>query len=224
LWENTTAISPPHVKNCEDFHLTETMADNSITWMDRHLALNPDRPFFMWWTPGAAHGPHHVAKKWADTYKGKFNDGWDVYQKRIFERQKAMGWIPALIGVDHDQQVRVSGPSGSGIAVTLTLTSRPPFLQQAVCVISFHNCPSRRYQLLSYQMATSFKSGSGKTNIGTPGGAFTSLPLDALRSDSTWMAPPAAHSGWLEPGRNGADFLTPRYPAPTPLFTPPAQT
>jgi len=95
LWENTTPISPPHVKNYEDYHLTEAMADKAITWMRRHLAMNPDRPFFMWWTPGAVHGPHHVAKKWADKYKGKFNDGWDAYQKRVFERQKAMGWIPA---------------------------------------------------------------------------------------------------------------------------------
>jgi arylsulfatase len=95
LWENTTPISLPHVKNYEDFHLTEAMADKAITWMNRHLAINPDRPFLMWWTPGAVHGPHHVAKKWADKYKGKFDDGWDAYQKRVFERQKKMGWIPA---------------------------------------------------------------------------------------------------------------------------------
>jgi len=95
LWENTTPISPPHLENYEDYHLTEAMADKAITWMRRHLAMNPDRPFFMWWTPGAVHGPHHVAKKWADKYKGKFSDGWDAYQQRVYERQKAMGWIPA---------------------------------------------------------------------------------------------------------------------------------
>jgi arylsulfatase A-like enzyme len=53
----------PHVENYEDFHLTEAMADKAITWMRRHLAMNPDRPFLMWWTPGAVHGPHHVAKE-----------------------------------------------------------------------------------------------------------------------------------------------------------------
>jgi len=95
LWENTTPISPPHVENYEDFHLTEAMADKAILWMRRHLALNPDRPFLMWWTPGAVHGPHHVSNQWADKYKGKFSDGWDAYQQRVFERQKAMGWIPA---------------------------------------------------------------------------------------------------------------------------------
>ncbi|MGB5986316.1 MAG: arylsulfatase [Desulfobacterales bacterium] len=95
LWENTTPISTPHPENYEDFHLTEAMADKAITWMRRHLAMNPDRPFLMWWTPGAVHGPHHVAKEWADKYKGKFDDGWDAYQQRVFEQQKKMGWIPA---------------------------------------------------------------------------------------------------------------------------------
>jgi len=95
LWENTVPISAPHVEHYEDFHLTEAMADKAIAWMRRHLALNGDRPFLMWWTPGAVHGPHQVAGKWADKYAGKFDDGWDAYQKRVFERQKAMGWIPA---------------------------------------------------------------------------------------------------------------------------------
>jgi arylsulfatase len=95
LWENTTRIAPPHVENFEDYHLTEDMREKAIIWMRRHLALNPGRPFLMWWTPGAVHGPHHVAKKWADKYKGKFSDGWDAYHRRVFERQKAIGWIPA---------------------------------------------------------------------------------------------------------------------------------
>jgi arylsulfatase len=94
LWENNNPISPPHVENHEDYHLTEDMADKAIDWMRRHLAMNPDKPFLMWWTPGAVHGPHHVASEWADKYKGQFDDGWDAYQQRTFERQKEIGWIP----------------------------------------------------------------------------------------------------------------------------------
>lgn len=94
LWENTTPISAPHVENYEDYHLTEDLAEKGITWMRRHLAINPDKPFFMYWTPGGVHGPHHVAEKWSAKYKGQFDEGWDAYQKRNFERQKAMGWIP----------------------------------------------------------------------------------------------------------------------------------
>jgi arylsulfatase len=95
LWENTTPVALSHPKNHEDYHLTEDMADKAVTWMRRHRAVNPDRPFLVWWTPGAVHGPHHVAQAWAEKYKGKFDDGWDAYQQRTFERQKAMGWIPA---------------------------------------------------------------------------------------------------------------------------------
>jgi len=63
LWENTTPIASPHVEDYEDYHLTEDMAEKAITWMRRQRALKPDQPFLMWWTPGAVHGPHHVAKK-----------------------------------------------------------------------------------------------------------------------------------------------------------------
>ena len=92
LVENFNAIEPPHD---ETYHLSEDMADKAIAWMRRHRAFAPDKPFFMYWAPGAAHGPHHVAKAWADKYKGQFDDGWDRLRERTFERQKALGWIPA---------------------------------------------------------------------------------------------------------------------------------
>lgn len=96
LWENTTPIDYPRPAsgNHEDYHLTEDMAEKAIQWMRRSKALHPERPFFMWWTPGATHGPHHVAQKWADKYKGKFDEGWDKMQADTFERQKKLGFIP----------------------------------------------------------------------------------------------------------------------------------
>ena len=57
LVENTTAIEPPHD---EKYHLTEDMADKGITWLKKHRAFSPDKPFFMYWAPGGVHGPHHV--------------------------------------------------------------------------------------------------------------------------------------------------------------------
>ena len=71
------------------------MADKAIAWLKQHQAFSPDKPFFMYWAPGAAHGPHHVFTEWADKYKGKFDDGWDAYRERVFRRQKELGWIPA---------------------------------------------------------------------------------------------------------------------------------
>jgi arylsulfatase A-like enzyme len=92
LVENTTAIEPPHD---ESYHLTEDMADKGITWLKKHRAFAPDKPFFMYWAPGGVHGPHHVTQDWADKYKGKFDQGWDKLREEIFARQKKLGWIPA---------------------------------------------------------------------------------------------------------------------------------
>ena len=91
LVENTTAIEPPHD---ESYHLTEDMADKGITWLKKHRAFAPDKPFFMYWAPGGVHGPHHVTQVWADKYKGKFDQGWDKLREEIFARQKKLGWIP----------------------------------------------------------------------------------------------------------------------------------
>ncbi len=92
LVENTTAIEPPHDKN---YHLSEDMAERSIDWLRKHRAFSPDKPFFLYWAPGAAHGPHQVGKEWSEKYKGKFDSGWDAYRERVFARQKQLGWIPA---------------------------------------------------------------------------------------------------------------------------------
>jgi arylsulfatase A-like enzyme len=54
----------------------------------------PDKPFFMYFAPGATHAPHHVPKEWADKYKGKFDQGWDKLREETFARQKKLGVIP----------------------------------------------------------------------------------------------------------------------------------
>jgi arylsulfatase len=86
-------VNPPKT-HVEGYHLTEDLADNAITWIRKHKAIHPDKPFLMYWATGAVHGPHHIQKEWADKYKNKFDDGWDNYRKRVYERQKSMGWIP----------------------------------------------------------------------------------------------------------------------------------
>jgi arylsulfatase len=90
--ENTVRIDPSHGK--EGYHFTEDMTDKAVSWMKQVHALTPDRPFLMYWAPGAAHGPHHIFKEWADKYKGKFDDGWDAMRERIYAQQKQLGWIP----------------------------------------------------------------------------------------------------------------------------------
>ena len=90
--ENTVRLSAPHR---EGYHFTEDMTDKAVTWLRRQHALAPDQPFFMYWAPGASHGPHHIFKEWADRYRGQFDQGWDALREEIFARQKKLGWIPA---------------------------------------------------------------------------------------------------------------------------------
>lgn len=91
LFENTDPIEPPHDP---DYHLTEDMVEKTIEWLRTTRTLEPDTPFFIYFTPGAVHGPHQVAKEWSDKYKGKFDKGWEALREETFKKQKKMGWIP----------------------------------------------------------------------------------------------------------------------------------
>lgn len=98
LYEGTTPIEVE--KTPEDgYHLMADMTDKAIAWVGQQQALIPDKPFFMYFAPGATHAPHHVPKDWADKYSGKFDGGWDKVREETFERQKALGVIPKDAGL-----------------------------------------------------------------------------------------------------------------------------
>ncbi|AZQ64032.1 arylsulfatase [Flammeovirga pectinis] len=95
LVRNNTYVEHPKTSSGHDYyHLTEDLTDDAIKWLRDQQSFAPDKPFFMYWSPGAVHGPHHVTREWSKKYEGKFDDGWDNYRKRVFKRQKEMGWIP----------------------------------------------------------------------------------------------------------------------------------
>jgi arylsulfatase len=94
LYDGTTPVEPPATAE-EGYHLTEDLADRACSWVRQQKALMPDKPFFVYFAPGATHAPHHVPKEWADRYAGAFDDGWDVQRERTFNRQKELGVIPA---------------------------------------------------------------------------------------------------------------------------------
>jgi arylsulfatase A-like enzyme len=77
----------------QGYHLTVDLADHAIEFIADAKQLAPDKPFFLYFCPGANHAPHHVPKEWADKYKGRFDDGWDVYRDKVFERQKELSLI-----------------------------------------------------------------------------------------------------------------------------------
>ncbi|HZV79599.1 MAG TPA: arylsulfatase [Candidatus Binatus sp.] len=76
------------------YHFTVDMTDRAIEWIGQQRVLAPDKPFFVYFAPGATHAPHQVPREWADKYKGKFDQGWDKMREAIFARQKQLGVIP----------------------------------------------------------------------------------------------------------------------------------
>lgn len=76
-------------------HLSAQITDKAISYIDCQHKAAPDKPFFLYYAPGATHAPHQVAAEWSDKYKGKFDAGWDVYRQEVFARQKQLGVIPA---------------------------------------------------------------------------------------------------------------------------------
>jgi arylsulfatase len=92
LYENTAPIDPPY--DNPTWHFSEAIADKAIGWIGQQKAAAPDKPFFIYFAPGAAHTPHHVPKEWADKYKGQFDHGWDRQRQITFENQKKLGLVP----------------------------------------------------------------------------------------------------------------------------------
>jgi arylsulfatase A-like enzyme len=76
------------------YHLTVDLTDKAIEFIQDAKAIAPDKPFFLYYCPGAAHAPHHAPKEWADKYKGRFDMGYEAYRELVFERQKQLGIVP----------------------------------------------------------------------------------------------------------------------------------
>ena len=76
-------------------HLNEQITDKAIGYIARQQKSAPGKPFFLYYSPGATHAPHQVDKYWSDQYKGKFDEGWDVFREKVFANQKKQGIIPA---------------------------------------------------------------------------------------------------------------------------------
>lgn len=93
LWRDHTPIEDWTGK--EDYHLSESLADEFIKNITSHVSISPDKPFMMFWAPVAMHSPHQAPQKYIDYYKGKFDMGWDKAREAIHKRQLEMGVIPA---------------------------------------------------------------------------------------------------------------------------------
>jgi arylsulfatase A-like enzyme len=104
IYQDTVPVEPDRTPE-EGYHFTEDMTDHAIDWVRQQKALMPDKPFFVYWAPGATHAPHHVPEEWSAKYRGRFDDGWDALRQRTFARQKELGVVPAdaELTVRHDE-------------------------------------------------------------------------------------------------------------------------
>ena len=89
--------STPGVPEGDDgklYYFPDDITDKSVEWLHAVRAQDADKPWFLYYSTGCSHAPHHVAREWADKYKGQFDDGWDVYREKTLARQKKLGIVP----------------------------------------------------------------------------------------------------------------------------------
>ena len=92
VYDGTHVVELPEDPN---YHFMNDMTNQAVAWMKYQKALTPDRPYFMYFAPGATHAPHHVPQQYIDKWKGKFDGGWDAMREQILARQIEMGIVPA---------------------------------------------------------------------------------------------------------------------------------
>jgi arylsulfatase A-like enzyme len=99
----------------EGYHLSKDLTDKAIEFIRDSRTIAPEKPWFMYFCPGAAHAPHHVFKEWADRYRGRFDMGYEKIREQILENQKTMGLLPEgteLSPINPHGELAVSGPDG----------------------------------------------------------------------------------------------------------------
>ena len=92
LYDGMIQVEPPTTPN---YNFMTDMTNQAIAWMGYQKSLTPDKPFFIYFAPGATHAPHHVPKEWIAKYKGKFDQGWDKLREETLARQIKLGVVPA---------------------------------------------------------------------------------------------------------------------------------
>ncbi len=94
ITQDNSVLGVPQGKDGKLYYFPDDITDKSIEWLHGVRAHNANKPWFLYYSTGATHAPHHVGREWADKYKGQFDDGWDAYRERTLERQKKLGVVP----------------------------------------------------------------------------------------------------------------------------------
>ena len=94
ITQNNTIVGVPEGEDGEQFYLPDAITDKAVKWIHGVRAQDPIKPWFVYYSTGCAHAPHHVPTEWSEKYRGKFDQGWDKPREETFERQKKLGVIP----------------------------------------------------------------------------------------------------------------------------------
>lgn len=94
ITQDNSTLGVPEGPDGKLYYFPDDITDKAVEWLHAVRAQDAEKPWFVYYSTGATHAPHHVAKEWADKYKGQFDDGWDVYREKTLERQKRLGIVP----------------------------------------------------------------------------------------------------------------------------------
>ena len=94
ITQDNSVLGVPEGKDAGQYYFPDDITDQAVRWLHAVRAQDVQKPWFMYYSTGCAHAPHHVAREWADRYKGKFDDGWDTYREQTLARQKKLGIVP----------------------------------------------------------------------------------------------------------------------------------
>jgi arylsulfatase A-like enzyme/uncharacterized membrane protein len=94
ITQDNGTIGVPEGKDGQQYYFPDDITDKAVEWLHAVRAQDGTKPWFMYYSTGCAHAPHHVSTEWADKYKGRFDAGWDAYREEVFARQKELGLVP----------------------------------------------------------------------------------------------------------------------------------
>ena len=94
ITQDNSTLGVPEGEDGKLYYFPDDITDKAVEWLHAVRAQDAHKPWFMYYSTGCSHAPHHVAKEWADKYKGQFDDGWDEYREKTLERQKKLGIVP----------------------------------------------------------------------------------------------------------------------------------
>jgi len=93
LIEDNHIVDQPYSSE-DGYHLSKDLADKAIQFIRDAKQSQADKPWYMWYNPGANHAPHHAPKEYIEKYKGKFDDGYEAYREWVLERMIDRGVMP----------------------------------------------------------------------------------------------------------------------------------